>query len=60
MDIATSVVQLSVIVIWPITLAFDGSNEKLEDMWPITVSLLLISVSWWENFVDRDTILGSE
>ena len=60
MDIITAVVQLSVLIIWPITITFEGSNEKLEDMWPITVSLLLISISWWENFVDKNTILGSK
>ena len=28
-------------------------------MWPVTLSLLLMSVIHWENYVSRDSIMGS-
>ena len=59
LDVAAALLQLSLVFIWPITISFEGGREKLADMWPITVSLPLISVAWWENYVDTDTSLGA-
>ncbi len=58
-DIVMMLLQLSIVFIWPITITFDTNNAKMADMWPISVSLILISIYWWENFVDRNTQLGA-
>ena len=58
LDIVAAILQISAVIIWPITIQFDGTNEKLADMWPITISLLLISVHWWENCIDKHHSLG--
>ena len=32
--------------------------ETAFDLWPVPVGLFLISIAWWENFIDEDTKLG--
>jgi len=44
------VVQLSALIIWPV-LELIRSSSQYHLAWAIPLSLVLISVGWWENFV---------
>ena len=33
------------------------ATAKFDSVWQIPVSLLLISVKWWENFIDKDLVM---
>lgn len=52
-DIAALVVQISILVLWPITNVIHQSSNELS--WTIPSSLLLISIGWWENYVNKFT-----
>ncbi|XP_053386095.1 chitin synthase chs-2-like isoform X2 [Mercenaria mercenaria] len=55
-DILALVVQISILILWPIKNLIDHSNTDLT--WTIPASLLLISVGWWENYINRFTKMG--
>jgi len=58
LDSAAILVQLSIIVTWSVVLAFNNGREPGHLIWTIPVSLLLISVRWWENYFDKVSKLG--
>lgn len=52
--------QLSAVFVWPVLVGI-YHEEKSYDWklaWSIPLSLILISVRWWENFVDNNSRLG--
>ncbi|KAK3083083.1 hypothetical protein FSP39_013460 [Pinctada imbricata] len=55
-DVLAFVVQLSILLLWPIRNII--ADEDYQDAWAIIVSLLLISLGWWENYVNKFTKLG--
>jgi len=61
LDIAAFLSQVSAMVLWPVLIGmsdprFSGMSKEL--IWAIPLSLGLISVGWWENYIDDDTHLG--
>lgn len=60
LDCAAIVVQLSMLVVWPLAVAASDA-ESLYDrtlIWSLPTALLCVSVRWWENYVDRDSRFG--
>ena len=56
LDIVAFLAQLSALVAIPVVKGLeDGSNDLV---WAIPVSLVMMSVVWWENFIDKDSKLG--
>lgn len=55
-DLIALVFQISILTLWPIINITNG--KKKEETWTILVSLFLISLGWWENYVNRYTKLG--
>ena len=58
LDIGACIVQLSVLILWPILLGTilkdseTSKNEYIQNyIWAIPLALFLISVRWWENYV---------
>lgn len=49
-------IQISVLTLWPALSFIRG--EKTIESWGIFVSLILISLGWWENYVNKFTRLG--
>ena len=51
-------VQLSALVVYPILkVTIDGLGDvEVETAWTLPISLLLISLGWWENYVDANTM----
>jgi len=49
--------QLSALVIYPILKnTADGLGDvEVETTWTLPISLLLISLGWWENYIDANT-----
>lgn len=52
LDILSAVVQLIVLVGWPVLIVFKKSQDKTL-IWSIPLSLFLVSLRWWENYADR-------
>ncbi|KAH3826735.1 hypothetical protein DPMN_128645 [Dreissena polymorpha] len=48
--------QISILVLWPIHDVVTSSSSELT--WTIPVSLLLISIGWWENYINKFTRMG--
>ena len=48
--------QLTGLIWWTVLSVF--TQDKTADLWALPVGLLLISVPWWENYVDRNTGCG--
>ncbi|KAK3589761.1 hypothetical protein CHS0354_021089 [Potamilus streckersoni] len=57
LDTAAVLAQLSVLVLWPVRNII--KKENYEEAWTIPVSIILISIGWWENYVNRFTGLGA-
>lgn len=55
-DFFAMLFQVSVLILWPAMNLTRGQNYG--ESWSILVSLLLISLGWWENYVNRFTSLG--
>ncbi|XP_052813937.1 chitin synthase chs-2-like [Mya arenaria] len=55
-DIVALVAQISILILWPVRDFV--VNEKSELTWTIPVSLLLISIGWWENYINKFTAMG--
>lgn len=55
-DVVALVSQISILVLWPIRNLIE--YEDVELSWTIPVSLLLISVGWWENYINKFTNMG--
>ena len=55
-DTLALLAQISILLLWPIRNAI--ASENLELTWTIPTSLLLISVGWWENFMNKYTSMG--
>ena len=58
LDILALLVQLSVLIVWPLVISLSPDSEgKYSPLlsWSIPTSLFLISFRWWENFVDGDS-----
>lgn len=55
-DVLAILVQASVLLLWPIKDAVLG--EVTQETWSIPVSLILISCGYWENYVNKYTVLG--
>nr|XP_022324471.1 uncharacterized protein LOC111125208 isoform X3 [Crassostrea virginica] len=55
-DLLAMLIQASVLLLWPLLNIIRGIDY--EQSWGIFVSLLLISLGWWENYVNRFTHLG--
>src|SRR6218665_1448516 len=52
--------QLSAVFVWPVLVGV-YHEERSYDWnltWSIPISLILISIRWWENFVDNNSRLG--
>ncbi|ELT92107.1 hypothetical protein CAPTEDRAFT_22210, partial [Capitella teleta] len=45
LDILSAVIQIGGIIAWLV--------KRAIDYWPIAIGMVLISVVWWENFIDR-------
>ena len=50
--------------VWPdMFLADDVSNtsmrEVISDFWPMPLAIILVSLAYWENFIDKEHYLGS-
>jgi chitin synthase len=60
LDCLAIFVQLSAVILWPLLLILADDNALYDTklIWSIPVSLVLISLRWWENYVERDTRLG--
>jgi chitin synthase len=59
-DILAIVAQVSAVILWPLLLLLTDGDAPYDTrlIWSIPVSLGLISVRWWENYVERDSRLG--
>ena len=55
-DVIALVSQISILILWPIRNLIDGVDRELS--WTIPVSLLLISIGWWENYINKFTNMG--
>lgn len=55
-DVLAMLIQASVLLLWPLLNILRGID--FEQSWGIFVSLLLISLGWWENYVNKFTNLG--
>ncbi|XP_033728584.1 chitin synthase chs-2-like isoform X2 [Pecten maximus] len=55
-DFVAMVFQASVLILWPAVNLTRGEN--LNESWSILVSLFLISLGWWENYINKFTHLG--
>lgn len=55
-DVTAMLFQLTVLLLWPIRNILKGENY--EESWGIFVSFLLISIGWWENYINKFTNLG--
>ena len=47
--------QLSALIVWPAVTGDMNADIK----WTLPVSLVFISVGWWQNYIDADSRLGS-
>lgn len=56
-DILAVMLQASVVVLWPVRDAL--AHEDTTQAWSILISLPLISLGWWENYVNKFTHLGT-
>ena len=56
-DILAVVAQLTILVLWPVRNLI--VHEDIELVWTIPVSLLLISLGWWENYINKFTSMGT-
>lgn len=56
-DILALVSQISILIIWPIRNTIEHASTDLT--WTIPCSLLLISIGWWENYINRFTKMGT-
>ncbi|VDI35520.1 chitin synthase [Mytilus galloprovincialis] len=55
-DIVALIFQISVLTLWPVISILRG--EKTAESWGILLSMILISLGWWENYVNKYTKLG--
>ena len=55
-DFVAMAVQFSILLLWPIRNILNQTDYQ--DAWAIFTSLLLISIGWWENYVNKFTRLG--
>lgn len=55
-DVIALVSQISILVLWPILILVNQTDRELS--WTIPVSLLLISIGWWENYINKFTNMG--
>lgn len=58
LDIVAVIGQTTVLVLWPAAVAIGKQDVDSNLVWSIPTSLLLVSVKWWENFVDKNSRLG--
>jgi len=59
LDCLATVGQITVLVIWPLlVVSVHDKNYDSNLIWSIPISLLLVSVRWWENFVEKNSRLG--
>lgn len=58
LDIVAVIGQLAVLVFWPAAVAIGKHDVDSNLVWSVPTSLLLVSVKWWENFVDKNSRLG--
>jgi hypothetical protein len=54
LDICAFGGQLSMIVLWPLLAVFSEKYDK-NLAWAIPLSLVCLSVRWWENFLEKPT-----
>lgn len=55
-DVISFIVQLSVLVIWPI---IEWQRGRHQLTYFIPISLVLISIGWWENYINQFSHLGT-
>ena len=48
-----TVCQVIALILWPILAFFDNHRNNI--FWCLPVALILISLSWWENFINRSS-----
>ena len=62
LDVLALVGQVSALVVWPVVSRMQykdgGYWQEYDLVWTIPLSLFLISLQWWENFVDCYMKLG--
>ena len=63
LDIIACLAQLSGLIVWPVLIVTSGpespwSKVSQDLVWAIPLSLFLISIGWWENYVDINTRMG--
>ena len=60
LDVLAFASQVSVLIVWPIVTAVNDEDETVLSRypWAIPFSLVLVSVRWWENYLDRVIRLG--
>jgi len=56
-DVVALIAQFSILLLWPARDMIAQDTRELT--WTIPVSLLLISVGWWENYINKFTALGN-
>lgn len=56
-DILAVVAQITILILWPIRNSIVQEDSEL--VWTIPVSLFLISLGWWENYINKFTKMGA-
>ena len=56
-DILAVIAQISILILWPVRNLI--VQQDIELTWTIPVSLLLISLGWWENYINKFTKMGA-
>ena len=56
-DILAVLAQMTILLLWPVRNLI--VHEDIELVWTIPVSLLLISLGWWENYINKFTSMGT-
>ena len=56
-DILAVLAQLTILILWPVRNLI--VHEDIELVWTIPVSLMLISLGWWENYINKFTSMGT-
>ena len=52
LDVLAVLVQISALILIPAVKASQG-EESSDLVWATPVSILLLSVVWWENYIDK-------
>ena len=56
LNVLAFVAQLSAMVFWPIAMDPSHVHDISLIRWGIPLSCFLVSLGWWENYVDKDTV----